>query len=304
MESNMSEQDHILSLVREADLYQNQGLLSESKGKYAQALALIESHTRLADRENLVEAVRKKIRKVDETIAEAKATPKVPDLSPQLRNLIKKSFSFSRTREVASMEGALALAKFGQYEEAIQEFQSLLKQGSLPIVTARHILRCYFSLSLPYAAIAQFRDWASSHKLSKEDLRYIRDFLEEALKEAGFKGHLPSLLGEEPIKSDKSTNNDTLDISAIRIQFTEGPFKGEALETDVISQFGSLVSVLIPARREDLVGAFRIGKRLERIQCYSSITFFMAQGIVSRKSTVERGPRQGDHIVDITIEGE
>jgi hypothetical protein len=62
--------------------------------------------------------------------------------------------------------------------------------------------------------------------------------------------------------------------------------------------------VLIPARREDLVGAFRIGKRLERIQCYSSITFFMAQGIVSRKWTVERGPRQGDHIVDITIEGE
>ena len=296
----MSEQDHILSLVREADLYHNQGLLSESKGKYAQALALIESDTRLADRDNLVEAVRKRIRKLDETIAEAKAAPKVPDLSPQMRNFIKKSFSFSRTREVASMEGALALARFGQYEEAIHEFQNLIKQGSLPIVTARHILRCYFSLKLPYAAIAQFRDWAASHKLSKEDLKYVRDFLQESLKEAGFKGHLPSLLGEEPIKSGKSAN----DISAIRIQFTEGSFKGDAFETDVISQFGNMVSVLIPARREDLAGAFRIGKRLEKIQCYSSITFFMAQGMVSRKSTVEKGPRQGDHIIDIAIEGE
>ena len=297
----MSEQDHILSLVREADLYHHQGLLSESKGKYAQALALIESNTRLSGRDHLVEAVRKKIRRVDETLAEAKATPKVPDMSPQLRNLIKKSFAFSRTREVASMEGALALAKFGQYEEAIHEFQSLLKQGSLPIVTARHILRCYFSLSLPYAAIAQFRDWSSSQKLSKKDLKYVRGFLEEALKEAGFKGDLPSLLGEEPAKSSK---DETLDISGIRIQFTEGPFKGEVLETDVITQFGNLISVLLPARREDLAQALRIGKRLERIQCYSSITFFMAQGIVSRKSTVEKGRRQGDHLIDITIEGE
>lgn len=300
----MSEQEHILSLVREADVYRSQGLLSESKGKYTQALALIESEGRLAGLDSLVAQVRKKIRKVDETLAEIKAAPKVPDLSPQLRNLIKKSFSFSRTREVASMEGALALAKFGQYEEAIQEFQALLGQGSLPIVTARHILRCYFSLSLPYAAIAQFRDWVSSQKLSKEDLRYVREFLEESLKEVGFKEHLPSLLGEERAKSGKGLKEDTLDISAIRIQFTEGPFKGEAFETDVISQFGSLVSVLVPARREDLAAAFRIGKRLERIQCYSSITFFMAQGIVSRKCTVEKGPRQGDHMIDITIEGE
>ena len=300
----MSEQDHILSLVREADLYHNQGLLSESKGKYAQALALIERDTRLADRDHLVEAVRKKIRKVDKTIAEAKATPKVPDLSPQLRNLIRKSFSFSRTREVASMEGALALAKFGQYEEAIHEFQSLLKQGSLPIVTARHILRCYFSLSLPYAAIAQFRDWSSSQKMSKTDLRYVRDFLEEALKEAGFKGHLPSLLKEEPVPSTHSTKEEALDISAIRIQFAEGTFAGQVFETDVIAQFGNLVTVLVPARREDLAGAFRIGNRLERVQCYSSITFFMAQGIVSRKFTVEKGPRQGDYLIDITIEGE
>jgi hypothetical protein len=112
------------------------------------------------------------------------------------------------------------------------------------------------------------------------------------------------LLGEEPHRSSKVTGDDSLDISAIRIQFTEGAFNGEVLETDVISQLGSLVSVLIPARRDDLAGALRIGKRLDRIQCYSSITFFMARGIVSRKSVVEIGPRQGDYVIDVTIEGE
>jgi len=300
----MSDQEHILSLVREAELYKKQGLLFESKGKFTQALALIEEDTALPARDDLAEAVRKKIRKVNETIAETKATPKVPELSPELRNLIKRSFSFSRTREVATMEGALALAKFGQYEEALNEFQFLLKQGSLPIVTARHILRCYFSLSLPYAAVAQFRDWSAAQKLSREDLRYVRDFLEESLKQSGFKDHLPALLGEEPLKPGKSSGEDAMEITALRIQFMEGPLNGEVFETDVISQLGNMVSVRIPARREDLAGAFRIGKRLDRVQCYCSITFFMAQGIVSRKSTVERGTRQGDHIVDITIESE
>jgi tetratricopeptide (TPR) repeat protein len=298
----MSEQDRILSLVREADLYQSQGLLPESRGKYEQALALIRSDTLLSKRQNIVEAVQKKIHKVEESIAELRVAPKLPELSPELCSLIKKSFSFSRTREVASMEAALALAKFGQYEEAINEFQALFRQDSLPIVTARHILRCYFSLSLPYAAIAQFKDWSSSQRLSKEDLKYVREFLEESLKEAGFQGHLPYLLGETAGSNRKG--DDSLDISAIRIQFTEGSLNGQDFETDVLSQMGSMVSVTVPARREDLAEALRIGKRLTRIQCYSSMTFFVAQGIVSRKSKVERGPRQGDYLIDITVESE
>lgn len=300
----MSEQAHILSLVKEADLYQRQGLLSESKGKYAQALALIESDASLAARENLVEAVRNKIRKVDATLAESKATPKIPDLSPELRSLIKRSFSFSRTREVATLEGALALAKFGQVEEAINELQVLLKQGSLPIVTARHILRCYFSLSLPYAAIAQFKEWTASQRLSKEDLRYVRDFLEDSLKQSGFKDRLAVLLGEEPLKPGNSDPDTALDITAVRIRFTEGPLAGEVLETDVISQLGTMIGIRVPARREDIAGAFRVGKTLKHVQCYCSITFFMAEGVVSRKSIVERGPRQGDHLIDISIESE
>ena len=297
----MSEKERILSLVREADLYHDHGLLTESKVKYTQVLAVLEEQGTSHERRQILTAVQEKLRKVDRDIAEVRAAPKTPELSAELQGLIKRIFSFSRTREVAALEGAEALAKFGQYEEALTELQRLLTQGTLPIVAARHIIRCYLSLSLPYAAIAQFKDWVSSETLSKEDLRYVREFLEEALKETGFKDHLPSLLGEESGRRSKSEEDECLDISAVRIQLQEDDLSGESIEMDVVWQLGNMVRVVIPARRKDLSSALKIGKRIHRMQCYSPITVFTAQGIVSKKSTVQRGPNQGDHLIDITI---
>jgi tetratricopeptide (TPR) repeat protein len=300
----MSEQEHILSLLREAELYHDHGLLTESKVKYTQVLSILEEERPSQERRQTLTAVQEKLRKVDKDIAEIRIAPKTPELSPELQGLIKRIFSFSRTREVAALEGANALAKFGQYEEALAELQKLLTQGTLPIVAARHILRCYLSLSLPYAAIAQFKDWTSSETLSKEDLRYVREFLEEALKEIGFKEYLPSLLGEESGRPSKSEEDESLDISAVRIQLEQGDLGAESLEMDVVWQLGNMVRVVIPARRKDLSSVLKIGKPIDRMQCYSPITVFTAQGIVSKKSTVQRGPNQGDHLIDITIREE
>ncbi len=300
----VSEQEHILSLVREADLYRNHGLLVESKGKYTQVLSILKDQDASVESRQVLTAVQEKLRKVDKDISEIRAAPKIPELSAELQGLIKRVFSFSRTKEVAALEGANALAKFGQYEEALAELQRLLTQGTLPIVAARHILRCYLSLSLPYAAIAQFKDWLSSETLSKEDLRYVREFLEEALKGIGFKDHLSALLGEESGRPNKSEEEESLDISAIRIQLEDGDLKGESVEMDVVWQMGTMVRVVIPGRRKDLSNALKIGKRIDRMQCYSPITVFTAQGIISKKSTVQKGPNHGDCLLDITIKEE
>jgi tetratricopeptide (TPR) repeat protein len=297
----VSEQERILSLVREADLYHDHGLLAESKGKYTLALTLLKNEGTPAECDQILASVQEKLQKVDKDIAEVRAAPKTPVLSAELQGLIKRVFSFSRTKEVAALEGATALAKFGQYEEALAELQKLLTQGTLPIVAARHIVRCYLSLCLPYAAIAQFKDWVSSETLSKEDLRYVREFLEEALKKTGFRDHLPSLLGEQSGRRGKPEEEESLDISAVRIEIEEGDLKGESVEMDVVWQLGNMVRVVIPARRSDLSNALKIGKRIDRMQCYSPITVFTAQGIVSKKSKVEKGPNQGDYLLDITI---
>src|SRR5512139_2727635 len=140
----MTEKDLIKRLLKEADLYRTQGLLSDAKSKYVQMLTAI---------------VKSKIRAVDKSLNELRDTPEKPELSGDLQDLIKKLFSFSQTKEAAAIEGAVALAKFGQYEQALKEFHKLLEQGVLPVVTAKNMIKCYTALKTPEAAVVQFAKW-------------------------------------------------------------------------------------------------------------------------------------------------
>jgi hypothetical protein len=114
-------------------------LLAESRGKYEEILSFLGTNQQFQNVDRIAEAVRARLQDVNKDIAEIRSAPAAPDLSPQLQGLIKKLFTFSKTKEVGAIEGAMALAKFGQYEEAVSELQKLLKEGVLPTVTAKNI---------------------------------------------------------------------------------------------------------------------------------------------------------------------
>jgi len=296
----MSEVQHIRSLVKQATLYRAQGLLAESRGKYEEILSFLGSKQQFQNVEKLAEAIKERLQNVNRDIAEIRSAPSAPDLSPQLQSLIKKLFTFSQTREVAAMEGATALAKFGQYEEAVGELQKLLKEGILPTVAAKNILRCYLTLSLPHAAVEQFKEWIRNDSLSKEDLKYVRDFLESSLRKKGLREIIPALSGAVDNASVK-TQDDFLDISSIRIFFNDGKRHRYAVELDVIYQIGNLVSIVVSSADRALLDSLKIGRTLPDIQFYTAVTVFRGSGIVSRKSIIEKGPRKDNYLVDITL---
>ncbi len=295
----MSEVQYIRSLVRQAALYRAQGLLAESRGKYEEILSVLGSKQGFQNLEKLTEAVRERLQDVDKDIAEIRSAPATPDLSPQLQGLIKKLFTFSKTKEVGAIEGAMALAKFGQYEEAVGELQKLLKEGILPTVAAKNILRCYLALSLPQSAIAQFKEWMLNETLSKQDLKYIRDFLVNVLNNKGIKDKVPELSGD--IQASVRTQDDFLDISSIKIHFHDGRRHKYAVELDVIYQVGGLTSIVVSSADRALLDSLKLGKTLHDIQYYTPVTVFRGAGIVSRKSTIEKGPRKGNYLIDIAM---
>jgi tetratricopeptide (TPR) repeat protein len=299
MEVSMSEVQHIRSLVRQAALYRAQGLLAESRGKYEEILSFLGSNQQFQNVERLAEAVRERLQDVNRDLAEVRSAPSAPDLSPQLQSLIKKLFTFSKTREVAAMEGATALAKFGQYEEAVGELQKLLKEGILPTVAAKNILRCYLTLSLPHAAVAQFKEWIRNDTLSKEDLKYVRDFLESSLRKKGLREIIPALSGT--VDTSVKTQDDFLDISSIKIFFNDGKRHRYAVELDVVYQIGNLISIVVSSADRALLDSLKIGKTLSDIQFYTPVTVFRGSGIVSRKSIIEKGPRKGNYLIDVTL---
>jgi len=299
MEVSMSEVQHVRSLVKQAAFYRAQGLFAESKGKYQEILSFLGSNQQFQNVEKLADAIRERLQDVDRDLAEVRSAPATPDLSPQLQNLIKKLFTFSKTKEVGAIEGAMALAKFGQYEEAVNELQKLLREGVLPTVAAKNILRCYLSLALPQAAIAQFKEWMRNETLSRQDLKYVRDFLVSSLTNKGMSDMVPELSGE--IQTSVKSQDDFLDISSIKIHFHDGKRHRYAVELDVIYQVGGLTSIVVSSADRALLDSMKLGKTLHDIQFYTPVTVFRGAGIVSRKSLIEKGPRKGSYLIDISM---
>ncbi|MGD2125657.1 MAG: hypothetical protein PVG99_06220 [Desulfobacteraceae bacterium] len=301
----MSDREYLSSLLREAAVYRNQGFLAESRGKYAEILEYVGRSGELSHQKKFIQAVQEKMRDVERDLAEISQEIPKPELSEEQQSLIKELFTFANSKEAAAIQGAVALAEFGQYDQAVEEFRRLLKQGNLPLMAAKNILRCYLSLSLPGAAIAEFTEWISSGYLSTQDLKYIRGFLENVLRKRGIDAKIPDPEQGFPVLTHHASEpEDFLEISAINIQFRDGSLKGHSVELDVNSQLGSAISVVVSSDPKELADSFRLGKRLSDIQFYSSISVFRGSGIVSRKKKIEQGPRRGDYRVDITIDGD
>jgi len=300
----VSDRDYLVSLVKEADLYKEQGLLVESKGKYAEALQFLRKSEVFRGEERVEKVVRKRIKLVEQELEKLKQDQRLPQLPKGQKELIKELFRFSEARETSAIEGAVALAHFGQYEEAIEEFRTLLKKGTLPIIAAKNIIRCYMSLSLPGAAIAEFEDWVSSGLMSSKDLEYLREFLKDSLKNKGITLRIPELNHDvcETVPFTKEEDEDLIQISAIRIEMDEGPLRGHCLDLDVNFQVGNILKVIVSSQTEEVLEAFRLGTRFSNIQFYSNITVFRGSGVVSRKLKIEKGERKGDYSIDITIE--
>jgi hypothetical protein len=250
--------------------------------------------------------VKSKIRAVDRSLNELRDTPEKPELSGDLQDLIKKLFSFSQTKEAAAIEGAVALAKFGQYDQALKEFHKLLEQGVLPVVTAKNMVKCYAALKNPDAALEQFAKWKTRDFFSTEDLKYIRTFLKTSLEKEGFKMEIPEVEAKPslPSKTKKKKEEVFLEISAISIHLQGGPMDGQTMDFDVHFQSANTVTVLIPAGKKGVADSLIPGTRLNDIQCYSPITVFRSTGTVSGTAKIKQGPRRGDYTLDITIDAD
>ena len=301
----MSEQEQLRSLAREAELYRTQGLLEHSKEKYLQILQFIEER-KFSNHRKLKKAVRDKIQTLEENLAAERQDTREPALSEKQQDMIKDLFSVSQTKEAAKVEGAVALAQFGQYERALEEFHALLKEGTLPVVAAKNILRCYMELSCPDEAVSQFREWVVARDvLTPQELKLIRGFIQNLLERKGIKRELPHLVETSQTDSPSSEDEEGfLDISSIYVELGNGPRKGDMVEFQVTSQSGNTISVNIPGEQRDLLEAFRPGLRLPELQCYSPIAVFKGRGVVIKKRKVWNGRNQGNYLLDITIDEE
>jgi len=177
----------IKTLLKEAEIFHSQGLLDESMGKYNEATELIKSDEQLKSRKKLIHGISEKINAIEKDLTKVHEAPKTPEVSTKVQDLIKKMFLFSakKDEDTVALDGAIALAKFGQYNKALKEFNELLKKDSLRVVAAKNILRCHMALASAEDAIAQYEQWHAGDIFNKNQLEKLSVFFENILAKEG-----------------------------------------------------------------------------------------------------------------------
>lgn len=315
--------EKIKALLKEAGLYHSMGLLNEAMEKYKKAMELIQGSEQLKSRTNLVAGISKKINVLEKDIHKVEAATDKPEVSAKVQDLIKKLFTASedKDQDAVALDGAIALAKFGQHERALLEFKELLAKDSVRVVAAKNIIRCHIANTSVDAAVDQYEQWLSSDVFVPGELDKLRFFLESLLKKEGVEKKLPAAetpaATPEPtiempeiedvkievleIEEDEDNDDEVLDINSIGITLDSGPRKGDIVELDVSFQSGNVISLLITHTDTDLIELFNVGETLHNIQFYSPIAMFSGSGIVDAKTHIESGPRRGDCSIDLKV---
>jgi tetratricopeptide (TPR) repeat protein len=299
-------------LLQEAEIYHAQGLLNEAMEKYNTATKLIRSDERLKGKQNLIKGISNKILVLKNDIIKIEMAPKKPEVSAKIQDLIKKMYSFSpdKNEDLKALDGAIALAKFGQLKRAISEFNELIKKDSLRIVAAKSMLRCHMVLSSLDEAVAQYEQWISDDRFSTIQMDNLHAFLENILKKEGIERKLSRrkpLKGNTGViwvKGPEIEDDEILDIKSIGITIHMGPQKEQVVEFKVRFQLGNVLSLLISIRDKELIDIFKVGEMISDIQYYSTAALFNASGLVTSVKKIKIGPLKGDYCVDVKIVSE
>lgn len=333
----MDPKDQVISLLKEADLYQQQGLLNEAKERYKKATDIIKDNAGIKNGKQLIASIVRKVVDLNQKINQINQATATPTVSESKQELIKKLFAGrGETNDFTSaLEGAIALAKFGQFDRALQEFERLLDAEAVRVAAAKNILRCHLEVNALETAAACFETWARDERFDPTQLDKIRFFLEGRFRKAGFERELfqkEETLSEDdmaslemaappsapaPQSTGRAADNDYppdekedielpeeeefLDINSVGIQRPSGPHKGQIIEFDVSFQTGNSINLIISSKESELLGMLAKGTKLNDMQFFSPIAILNGSGIVTAKTQIKSGPKEGDYSLDITI---
>ncbi len=332
----MDPKDQIVSLLKEADLYQKQGLLNEAKERYKKATDIIKNNAGIKNGQELIASIVKKVVELNQKINTINQATSKPAVSDKKQDLIKKLFASSGEKKDGrhDLEGAIALAKFGQFDRALEEFERLLDDETVRVAAAKNIVRCHLESESPEDAAQSFERWVGDDRFSTAQLDKIRFFIEGRFRKLGFERELyqhEETVSEEDIEdlemvSDSNEAVDTpgtdhgvesqpvvledmelpeedefLDINSVGIQLQTGVQKGRMIELDVSFQTGNSINLIVSSKESTLLGELEKGTELTDMQFFSPIAILNGSGVVTAKTQIKSGPKEGDYSLDITI---
>jgi tetratricopeptide (TPR) repeat protein len=291
----------IKSLLNQAETYHAQGLLREAGAKYAEAGRIVRDNAaKIANARNLLGSLSRKLSAVKAEIQRVEGGPADREMSEQVQQIIRNKFVFGTTGDAADLEGAVVLAKFGQFARALEEFRPLLAREAVQMEAARGMIRCYAALERLREGAEEFRNWMGAGLFERSDMETLRALLQELLDRRKSGISLPEISGDGPaaVAEAPPEGGEPPDVSSVGIPLPGG---SRTVEYDVSFQSGNVVNLLVPKTDRDFLAAAEAGVLLDGLQFFSPMAMFEGRGEVVAKTAIESGPKTGDFSVDIRI---
>lgn len=299
----MDLKETIKTLFREIEVYRSHSLFEEAMEKCRKLAKLIRQNDRIKNRQKLLDIVAKKIQVLEKESRKVEAAAASAKMTSREQALVKKLFAFSeeKNEDSAAWEGATALLVFGQFGEALSEFQKLIGRDSLRVDAAKSILRCHIGLSSFDEAVRQYHQWLSTGQFPPREFETIRVFLQDILEKKGIKQILPQPPEIRDVGDDKIAEEEFIDIISIQFPALYKRFDGQDAVFDIAYQKGDLISVIIPVEDQALVQKFKAGLRIDDVQFFSPAVVFRSPCLVSAVNLILKGPQKEAHALVMQV---
>jgi len=300
---NMDITKQIQSLFNEAKVYQSQSLFAEAKEKYIETARLIQKSERLKNKNKLITIISNRLKALENDVNSFEKLGASPRMSVKEQGVVKESLFISKDKKTDSyaLEVAAALLGFGQFEQAIKEFEKLLKRDTLRVAAAKNIIRCHIAVSSLKSAVDQYQKWLEADFFPSDHLEKVRFLIEAILKRKGVNKTLPRREAPSAVKGTETEEETVLDIISVIITLDKGLQKEEGLGFDVSSQTGNIISVIVSDQDQGFIDNLEVGSRLDDVQFFSPIAVQRGSGIVSGKTLINSGQKKGSYSVVIKM---
>ncbi|MBC2716270.1 MAG: hypothetical protein HF978_13255 [Desulfobacteraceae bacterium] len=296
--------EKIKKYFKEAELYRSHGLLVDALEKYKSVEGLVKSTRTIRNQQGILKQIALKIELTSKKIQKSDGPKTTPEVAEDAQSLMKEMFSFDdpEAKGSSALGGAIALAKFGQYDKAIEELNRLLEYDSLRLDAAKNILWCWIQQNYTDYAVSLYQKWRKTKLFPPEEADSIQSYFNELMDKAGVDHEIDELESQRTVEPDSEIDDDEiLDISSVRFVLPRGPKEGEKIELEISFQSGKYIRMIISRREKDLIDSINPGDLLKEIMFYSPVAIFSGEGYVSSKNEIDAGPKKGDYSLEIKI---
>ncbi len=296
----MSVKDKIQLVNKEASLYKAQGMYEEALEKYMELLELVSGveNIKIKNIKELHKKIRKKIKEVKDRLDFYQTDAAFDQIPEEAKDIVKKLFSQRRDDpEYEKFDEALTLARFGRFNDAIEEMTPFLLNKKIRMDAARNILNCYRELDQKDKASSVLDKWREDSVITEKEFLILEG------KKNSIESAAEQLVEDDIVVFDEEDDpSETMEIDSVGIQLSSSEnIKPAPIELDVSFQAGNHLSLIISSREKKIIDNMDVGLRLNDVCFYSPIAVFKSSGIVLSKHQIESGPKKGDWCLDIEI---